>query len=84
MIIKLNRAQNRCISRSEAREILLNAKGCSILVFDYEKVPMVGQAFADEVYRVFKEKYKDIEIQNINMSEGVKFMVERAKNEAKK
>jgi len=47
-------------------------------------VPLVGQAFADEIYRVFQNKHPNIVIQEENMSEGVKFMVERAKNEAKK
>jgi hypothetical protein len=44
---------------------------------------MVGQAFADEIYRVFQNKYPDIKIENEFMNEAVAFMVERAKNEAK-
>ena len=44
---------------------------------DFDKVPMVGQAFADEIFRVFKEKYPHIEIQAVNMDDAVKFMVER-------
>ena len=51
---------------------------------DYDKVPAIGQAFSDEIYRVFKNKRPDIKIQDINMNEAVKFMVARAKNEAKK
>lgn len=49
---------------------------------DYDRVPTVGQAFADEIYRVFKENKPEIKIQNINMNEAVKFMVSRAINEA--
>ena len=49
---------------------------------DYDRVPTIGQAFADEIYRVFKDKRPNIKIQNINMNEAVKFMVERSKNEA--
>lgn len=72
------------ISRSQARRVLSGLEKFKIIVMDYDRVPMVGQAFADEVYRVFKEKRPDIIIQDINMNEAVKFMVERAKNEAKK
>lgn len=72
------------ISRSQARRVLSSLEKFKIIVMDYDKVPTVGQAFADEVYRVFKNKYPRIEIQSINMNETVKFMVERAINEANK
>lgn len=72
------------ISRSQARRVLSGLEKFKIIVMDYDRVPMVGQAFADEVYRVFQEKRPDITIQDINMNEAVKFMVERAKNEAKR
>ena len=71
------------ISRSQARRVLSGLEKFKVVVMDYDKVPTVGQAFADEIYRVFKNKKPDIEIQDINMNEAVKFMVERAKNEAK-
>ena len=44
---------------------------------DFDKVSTIGQAFADEVFRVFKEKHPNIAIQPINMDEAVRFMVER-------
>ncbi|OHA84097.1 MAG: hypothetical protein A2937_02785 [Candidatus Yonathbacteria bacterium RIFCSPLOWO2_01_FULL_47_33b] len=72
------------ISRSQARRVLSGLEKFRIIVMDYDRVPMIGQAFADEVYRVFQEKRPDIVIQDTNMNEAVKFMVERAKNEAKK
>ena len=72
------------ISRSQARRMLVGLEKFKIILFDYEKVPMVGQAFADEIYRVFEELHPDIRLENENMSEGVRFMVERAKNEARK
>ncbi len=72
------------ISRSQARRVLVGLEKFKIILFDYEKVPMVGQAFADEIYRVFQELHPDIRLENENMSEAVRFMVDRAKNEAKK
>jgi anti-sigma regulatory factor (Ser/Thr protein kinase) len=71
------------ISRSQARRVLAGLEKFKIIVFDFDKVPTVGQAFADEVFRVFQNKYPDIKLEAENMSEGVKFMVERAINEAK-
>jgi hypothetical protein len=71
------------ISRSQARRILSGLSKFKVIVFDFDKVPIVGQAFADEIYRVFKNSHPDIVIQEENMSEGVRFMVKRSKNEAK-
>jgi anti-sigma regulatory factor (Ser/Thr protein kinase)/uncharacterized protein (DUF1330 family) len=72
------------ISRSQARRVLSGLEKFKIVVMDYDKVPTVGQAFADEIYRVFKNKRPDIVLQDTNMNESVKFMVERAQNEAKR
>lgn len=72
------------ISRSQARRVLSGLEKFKIIVFDFDRVPVIGQAFADEIYRVFQSKYPHIAIQETNTNEGVKFMVERAKNEAKK
>lgn len=82
--VKLFTAGGVHISRSQARRILAGLEKFRIVLFDYEKVPMVGQAFADEIYRVFQELHPDIRLENENMSEGVRFMVERARNEARK
>lgn len=82
--IKLFTAGGVHISRSQARRVLAGLEKFKIVLFDYEKVPMVGQAFADEIYRVFKELHPDIRLENENTSEGVRFMIERAKNEAKR
>ena len=72
------------ISRSQARRILSGLEKFKIILLDFENVPVVGQAFADEIYRVFQNLHPGIVIEGENMSEGVKFMVERAKNEAKR
>lgn len=72
------------ISRSQARRILEGLDKFKVVLFDYENVPLVGQAFADEIYRVFQERHPDIRLENENMTEGVRFMVQRARNEARK
>lgn len=72
------------ISRSQARRVLSGLEKFKIIIFDFDKVPTVGQAFADEVFRVFHHKYPQIKLEAENMDEGVKFMVERAQNEAER
>ena len=68
------------ISRSQARRILSGLEKFKIILLDFDKVPVVGQAFVDEIYRVFQNTHPDIAIQEENMSASVKFMVERSKN----
>lgn len=71
------------ISRSQARRVLAGLEKFKVIVFDFDKVPTVGQAFADEVFRVFHIKHPKIKLEAENMNEGVMFMVERARHEAK-
>lgn len=65
------------ISRSQARRVLVGLDNFRRIVFDFDKVPMIGQAFADEIFRVFHNKHPEIKLQAINMNEAVKFMVDR-------
>ncbi|EKD22718.1 MAG: helix-turn-helix, type 11 protein [uncultured bacterium] len=69
------------ISRSQARRVLAGLEKFKVIVFDFDKVPVVGQAFADEIFRVFHLKHPNIKLEEINMNDGVKFMIERAKSE---
>jgi len=68
------------ISRSQARRILSGLEKYESIVLDYDKVSTVGQAFADEIYRVFRENHPGIIMDSINMIEPVKFMIDRVEN----
>ncbi len=80
--VRLYTAGGVNISRSQARRILHGLEKFKIILFDFDKVPIIGQAFADEIYRVFHNKYPDIELQEVNMNEAVTFMIERSKTDA--
>lgn len=84
ILVKLYTVGGIHVSRSQARRILAGLEKFRVVLFDYDKVSMVGQAFADEIYRVFHNKHPQIKIEEINMNEAVKFMIERAKTEAMK
>jgi len=78
IFVKLYYSGTLNVSRSQARRILSGLEKYKEIVFDFEKVPSVGQAFADEVFRVFKNDHPDIKLQPVNMNTAVNFMVERA------
>lgn len=82
--IKLYTMSGVHISRSQARRVLTGLEKFKHIIFDFDQVPVVGQAFADEVFRVFHHAHSKIVLEETNMNEGVKFMVDRAKSEAKK
>ncbi len=65
------------ISRSQARRILSGLDKFKLVILDFDKVPTVGQAFADEIFRVFFNKHPDIKIVPINMNEAIAFMIGR-------
>ena len=66
------------VSRSLAKRILMNVEKFKIIVLDFENIDNMGQGFADEVFRVFKNKNPDITIVPVNMNEEIEFMINRA------
>ncbi|MBU3979570.1 DUF4325 domain-containing protein [Patescibacteria group bacterium] len=65
------------ISRSQARRILTGLDKFKTIILDFDRVTTVGQAFADEIFRVFQQIHPDIKIVPINMVEPVRFMIDR-------
>ncbi len=65
------------VSRSQARRILSGLEKFQSVILDFKNVPSIGQAFADEIFRVFRSKHPRIRITAVNMNENVRFWVER-------
>lgn len=75
--IKLYTLGSIYISRSQARRVLAGLEKFKSIILDFDKVPGVGQAFADEIFRVFKGKNPGITITPVHMNDAVAFMVKR-------
>lgn len=69
--------QERYISRSQAKRLMLGLDKFSRIILDFKKVRIVGQGFVDEVFRVFKNKHPAIKVEYINANKDVEFMVKR-------
>ena len=50
---------------------------------DFKEVKFIGQAFADEIFRVFAQKHPDMQLLTMNTSSEVTGMIERAKRSVK-
>ncbi len=76
--VKLSKKQGEHVSRSEARRILFGLDKFKRIIFDFDDVPGIGQAFADEVFRVFQKQHPKIKIEAVRANSAVQFMVNRA------
>ena len=65
------------VSRSQAKRLMMGLDKFKTIVLDFKNVAEVGQAFVDEVFRVFKNENPDIEIKYVNANEYVDAMIKR-------
>lgn len=68
------------VSRSQAKRLLTRFERFKIIGLDFTGVEEIGQAFADEVFRVFRNEHPTIELKAINVNEQVRKMIARAEN----
>lgn len=70
----------RLVSRSQAKRILNRVEKFKTVMLDFRGVDVIGQAFADEVFRVFARRNPQIKIIPVEMTEEVRRMVVAAQN----
>jgi anti-sigma regulatory factor (Ser/Thr protein kinase) len=73
-------APDPLISRSQAKRVLARIDLFRTVVFDFSGVEIVGQAFADEIFRVFARAHPEIDLQFIHANTAVKNMIQRARS----
>lgn len=77
--VKLMRyGDDNLVSRSQAKRLLARFDRFKTVVLDFSGVASIGQAFADEVFRVFRLKHPEVEIVPLHASSEVKRMISRA------
>lgn len=67
------------VSRSQAKRLLVRIDRFKVVVLDFVGVTSIGQAFADEVFRVFANQHPHIEMVAVNAGSAVKQMISRAR-----
>ncbi len=70
---------DKLVSRSQAKRLLARIELFKTAVFDFSGVETIGQAFADEIFRVFANSHPTINLLYIKANSAVKRMIERAK-----
>lgn len=66
------------VSRSQAKRLLQRVDRFRCVVLDFEQVTEIGQAFADEIFRVFANEHPEVELLAIHALPGVQQMIRRA------
>lgn len=76
--IKLgNYPGEQLVSRSQAKRVLARFDQFSEVFLDFHGVETIGQAFADEIFRVFHNDHPDIKIIAIRTEPDVKRVIDR-------
>ena len=68
------------VSRSQARRILSGLELFKEVILDFKDIDHIGQAFADEIFRVFPNMYPETKMLFQNTATDVINMINRAKN----
>ena len=69
--------KEQLISRSQARRVLARFERFSEVILDFEGVDYIGQAFADEMFRVFRREHPAIELLVFSASARIQGMIRR-------
>jgi len=74
--IKLGRHPGeQLVSRSQAKRVLARFDEFSEVILDFEGIDTIGQAFADEIFRVFENSHPNIDLLTLNANEAVQKMI---------
>lgn len=66
------------VSRSQARRVLARFERFTEIVLDFRHVNLIGQAFADEIFRVFQQAHPDINLSWQDANADIERMIQRA------
>ena len=74
--IKLARYEaEQLLSRSQAKRVLARFERFKEVMLDFRDVPMIGQSFADEIFRVYQREHPEIAIFHVDANEEIKQMI---------
>jgi len=67
------------VSRSQAKRLLTRVDRFRTVMLDFSGVDSLGQAFADEVFRVFPARHPEVTLVEVHANSAVKRMISRAR-----
>ena len=67
------------IARSQARRVVYRLEEFRQVELDFSGIEFMGQGFADEVFRVFQNKYPEVELIPLHANEEVLGMIKHVR-----
>lgn len=69
------------VSRSQAKRLLARVDRFSEVILNFRGVSTIGQAFADEIFRVYQNEHLDMSIIAIRTTPEVRMMIDRTRSD---
>lgn len=67
------------VSRSQAKRLLARFERFKVVILDFTGIDEIGQAFADEIFRVYSHQHPEVRIVPANAGPEIKKLIRRAK-----
>ena len=77
--VGLFKGSRSVISRSEARRLAKRLEGFDVVTIDFSGIELIGQGFADELFRVWEAQHPGVTLVPVNAAPEVIQMIERVK-----
>ncbi len=68
------------VSRSQAKRLIKRFEQFKEVILDFAGIKIIGQPFADEVFRVFKDQFPDTHLYPVNTNEDIERMIKHVKS----
>lgn len=65
------------VSRAQAKRLYAGFDKFNLVVLDFAEIDMIGQAFADELFRVFPATHPQVQLVHLNATDDVTKMINR-------
>jgi len=75
--------EENLVSRSQAKRVVTRFEQFKEILLDFEGITQIGQAFADEIFRVFQNQHPEIKLVPINTTQAINQMISRAQSHSK-
>lgn len=70
------------VSRSQAKRLIARFDQFREVILDFKGITIIGQPFADEVFRVFQNQHPNTHLYTINTNEDIERMIKLVKDKA--
>ncbi|MBX3318326.1 MAG: DUF4325 domain-containing protein [Nitrospira sp.] len=77
-LVLLKYEGEQLISRSQAKRLMTRVDQFREVILDFKGITSIGQAFADEVFRIYRREHPSVNIYPVNMVPDVQGMIQRS------